>query len=172
MAGKRQSRAPRARAVAAPEPEPVTQGEYSSPACYLHEFDGDSAHSGFAVKRVQEPKSAQDGHRVLVDRLWPRGISKARAALDEWCADIAPSTALRRWYHADLSRWREFRTRYRAELHAQPTALEPLRERAARQRVTLLYAARDTQRNHALVLREVLEERAPTAPRRDRTRQA
>lgn len=146
--------------------------EFSSPACYLHEFGGDDAHAGFAVKRVQEPPSAADGHRVLVDRLWPRGVSKVRAALDEWCVDVAPSTALRQWYHADPSRWSDFRTRYRAELHAHKTALEPLRERAARQRVTLLYAARDTQRNHALVLREVLEEPRPTAPRRARTRQA
>jgi uncharacterized protein YeaO (DUF488 family) len=146
--------------------------EFSSPACYLHEFAGEPAPAGLAVKRVQEPPSAQDGHRVLVDRLWPRGISKARAALDEWCTDVAPSTALRRWYHANLSRWPEFRTRYRAELHAHAAALEPLRERAARQRVTLLYAARDTQRNHALVLREVLQERPRAAPRRAGTRQA
>jgi uncharacterized protein YeaO (DUF488 family) len=157
MAGKRKSRAPRARAVA---PERVTPGEFSSPACYLHEFTGDPVHTGFAVKRVQEPPSAEDGHRVLVDRLWPRGISKVRAA---------PSTALRKWYHADLSRWAEFRTRYRAELRAHPAALEPLRERAKQERVTLLYAAHDPQRNHALVLRETLESR-PRSTRRPRAR--
>lgn len=167
MGGKRRSRAPRAPAGA---PERVTPGEFSSPACYLHEFAGEQAPAGFAVKRVQEPSSTEDGHRVLVDRLWPRGISKARAALDEWCAEVAPSTALRKWYHADPSRWSEFRTRYRAELRAHAAELQPLRDRATRERVTLLYAARDTQRNHALVLREVLEKQPPAA-RRARTRQ-
>ena len=146
--------------------------ELSSPACYLHEFAGDDAPAGFAVKRIQEPPGAADGYRVLVDRLWPRGISKARAALHEWCADVAPSTVLRQWYHANLSRWPEFRSRYRAELNTHAMLLQPLRECAARERVTLLYAARDTQRNHALVLREVLEKRPSAAVRRGRTRQS
>ena len=169
MASRRKSRAGRA----GQEPvETAAPSELSSPACYAHEFAGDDALAGFAVKRIQEPPAAVDGYRILVDRLWPRGISKARAALDEWCVDVAPSTALRKWYHANLSRWPEFRRRYRAELDTHAALLQPLRERAARERVTLLYAARDTQRNHAVVLREVLEERPPAAARRARTRQS
>jgi uncharacterized protein YeaO (DUF488 family) len=91
-----------------------------------------------------------------VDRLWPRGISKRHAALDEWLVELAPSTSLRQWFHRDPARWLEFARRYRAELRAQAGALQSLRQRAAQQRVTLLYAARDPLRNHALVLRDVL----------------
>jgi uncharacterized protein YeaO (DUF488 family) len=92
---------------------------------------------------------------VLVDRLWPRGISKQRA-LDDWLVELAPSTALRKWFHQDRTRWIGFARRYRAELRTQAAALEALRRRAAQQRVTLLYAAHDPRRNHAVVLRDVL----------------
>lgn len=138
---------------------------FSSPACYLHEFEAESAlQAGVQIKRIHEARCAQDGFRVLVDRLWPRGISKERAALDEWRADLAPSTALRKWFAHDPRRWPEFRQRYRAELRAHAALLQPLRERAAQQRVTLLYAARDPRTNHALVLRNVLRAAAPAAP--------
>ena len=97
-----------------------------------------------------------DGYRVLIDRLWPRGISKQRAALEAWLTELAPSSALRTWFHHDPKRWRDFARRYRAELRAQPLLLQTLRERARRQRVTLLYAARDERVNHAVLLREAL----------------
>jgi uncharacterized protein YeaO (DUF488 family) len=139
---------------------------FSSPACYLHEFGSEGASQpGVQIKRIHEPRCAQDGLRVLVDRLWPRGISKERAALDEWRADLAPSTALRKWFAHDPRRWPEFRQRYRAELRAHAALLQSLRDRAAQQRVTLLYAARDPRTNHALVLRNVLRATAPAAKR-------
>ena len=111
-----------------------------------------------AVKRVYDSLDAADGLRVLVDRLWPRGLSKDAAALDEWAKAVAPSTALRQWLHADPGRWPEFPARYRAEL-AEPgpaAALRSLRATAAQGKVTLLYGTRDEKRNHALVLRDVL----------------
>ena len=116
---------------------------------------------GIALKRIYEAPESADGHRVLIDRLWPRGISKKRAALDAWLRDLAPSTALRTWFHHDPKRWREFVRRYRAELRAQAPLLQTLRQRARRQRVTLLYAARDARMNQGTVLRELLRRRAP-----------
>jgi uncharacterized protein YeaO (DUF488 family) len=143
-------------------------GAFSSPACYLHEFEQASsgkppaAAHGVGVKRIYDAPASDDGYRVLIDRLWPRGVSKERARLDAWLAQLAPSTALRTWFHRDLKRWPEFTRRYRAELRGQRLLLQALRERARRQRVTLLYAARDTRVNHATVLRAVLQ-RAPRA---------
>jgi uncharacterized protein YeaO (DUF488 family) len=107
------------------------------------------------VRRIYDPPG-EDGQRVLVDRLWPRGISRERAALAAWVPELAPSPALRRWFGHDPERWVEFRHRYRAERLAQAAGLERLRESAARAPVTLLYGARDPEHNHALVLREVL----------------
>ena len=122
---------------------------------------------GITTKRIYDAPEKTDGYRVLVDRLWPRGISKKRAALDAWLTDLAPSTALRTWFHHDPKRWREFARRYRAELRARAPLLQTLRARARRQRVTLLYGARDARLNEATVLREVLMHRAPrAAPRR------
>ena len=97
--------------------------------------------------------------RVLVDRLWPRGVSKETLVVDFWLKDAAPSDALRRWYGHDPRRWESFAARYRAELARRPDPLRLLDELRRRGRVTLLYGARDTARNHAVVLREVLEER-------------
>ncbi len=140
-------------------------GTFSSPACYLHEFDSRPAGTpGVHIKRIHDERSDEDGVRLLVDRLWPRGISKERAALDAWRADLAPSTALRKWFMHDPQRWTEFRQRYRAELRALAPQLQALRELAAAQRVTLLYAARDPRINHAIVLRDALR-RTPAAPR-------
>ena len=141
-------------------------GEYSSPACFVHEFEGpEGAPNGLAIKRIYDPPERRDGFRVLVDRLWPRGLSRERAAIDAWLTELAPSTALRRWFHHDPARWTEFRRRYRAELHAQTQQLQALRTRAAKQRVTLLYGARDERINHAIVLRDLLRK-----PSRARTR--
>lgn len=136
-----------------------TAAAYSSPACYLHEFLAAAprrAARGVAIKRIHDPPERADGCRVLIDRLWPRGVSRQRAALDEWLRDLAPSAALRQWFHRDLRRWREFGARYRAELRARTAELAVLRRRAREQRVTLLYAARDERMNHARVLQEVL----------------
>lgn len=109
------------------------------------------------LKRAYEAPAASDGQRVLVDRLWPRGLTKARAGIDLWLKEVAPSTALRRWYGHDPARWEAFRQRYRTELEAHP-ALDALRAQARQGTITLVYAARDAQHTHALVLRELLEQ--------------
>lgn len=108
------------------------------------------------LKRVYAPASAEDGTRVLVDRLWPRGVSKARAALGSWNKDAAPSTELRQWFGHDPARWEGFRERYRAELKHNPEAVEALHTLARQGPVTLLFGARDEVHNEAVVLREVL----------------
>lgn len=113
----------------------------------------------FRIKRVQEQPASDDGKRYLVDRLWPRGVGKARAALDGWIKEVAPSPELRVWFGHDPARWEEFSRRYRLELAApevQPL-LDDLRDQAGEGPVTLLYAARDPAHNHALVLKAVLE---------------
>ena len=116
----------------------------------------------FVVKRVYEQPDPDDGYRALVDRLWPRGMRKDKAAIDEWAKDLAPSAELRSWYHQDLdARREEFAARYREELSASEAVEDFLRRTGGQERVTLLYAARDTQHNHALVLRDVLQERPP-----------
>ncbi|MCK8610438.1 DUF488 domain-containing protein [Agromyces sp. C10] len=108
---------------------------------------------GFAMKRVYEPAAASDGYRVLVDRLWPRGISKERAELDEWAKDVAPSPELRaEWHRADGDRFAEFAARYRAELDDNLAAGALLAAGRERGRVTLLFGARDERVNHAAVL--------------------
>ena len=107
-------------------------------------------------KRVYEPPAPDDGRRVLVDRLWPRGLTKADAHVDVWLKEVAPSPNLRRWFGHQPERWPQFRERYLAELAANP-ALERLRELIAEGPVTLLFAARDTDRNDAVVLAELLE---------------
>lgn len=146
-----------------PRPPPADEDDaprgYSSPACLLHELPPPpetSRTQGVAIKRIYEPADSGDGFRVLIDRLWPRGVSRQRAALDAWLTELAPSTALRSWFHHDLTRWPEFARRYRAELRAQAPLLQQLRQRAQAQRVTLLYGARDPRVNHAVVLRDVL----------------
>jgi uncharacterized protein YeaO (DUF488 family) len=111
--------------------------------------------SGPRIKRIYEPRTPDDGVRVLVDRLWPRGISKARAGLDLWLKDAAPSAALRDWFGHRPERWAEFQRRYREELR-DSAALEQLREISRTQRVTLLYAARDEEHNEAAALADFL----------------
>ena len=109
------------------------------------------------LKRAYEPPGREDGVRILVDRLWPRGVAKADAALK----DIAPSAALRQWFAHDPARWDEFRQRYAEELRGHADLLEPLRERARKGPLTLVYSARDEAHNDAVVLREVLLGRRP-----------
>ena len=110
------------------------------------------------LKRIYEPPDPSDGYRVLVDRVWPRGVSKEKAAVAEWAKELAPSTELRKWFGHDPERFREFRTRYRRELDRAAEALAALRKRSKRQRVTLVYSAKDEQHNQAVVLREYLTE--------------
>ncbi|HEY6612509.1 MAG TPA: DUF488 family protein [Pseudomonas sp.] len=109
-------------------------------------------------KRVYQPTTADDGYRVLVDRLWPRGCSKASLPLDEWLRELAPSDGVRQAFAHDPGRFAAFRAAYRAELAAQPALWQPLLERARRGTLTLLYAAHDEQFNNARVLAEFLDE--------------
>ncbi|GBD28284.1 hypothetical protein HRbin31_00297 [bacterium HR31] len=113
------------------------------------------------VRRVYEPPEPQDGFRVLVDRLWPRGLSKEAARVDLWARELAPSDRLRRWFGHDPLKWEEFRRRYREELSRSPARelVQRLAERARRGTVTLLFGARDERHNNAVVLAEVLQER-------------
>jgi uncharacterized protein YeaO (DUF488 family) len=110
------------------------------------------------MKRGYEPPSSRDGRRILVDRLWPRGLSRQRAQIDEWMKELAPSDRLRRWFGHDPRRWAEFKERYRAELGRHREALVELARRTARERITLVFGARDPQHNNAAVLKELLEE--------------
>jgi len=113
------------------------------------------------LKRVYDPPSTDDGQRVLVDRLWPRGLKREEARLDDWLREVAPSDELRRWFGHDPARWDEFQQRYRRELagEQQQSAVERLRERAVSGPLTLLFAARDAEHCNARVLRDYLSER-------------
>lgn len=117
--------------------------------------------SDVGLKRAYEAPAAADGARILIDRLWPRGIKKADAAIDRWLKELAPSTELRRWFGHEVERWPEFRRRYRAELDRHRELVEELRALARRQRVTLVYGAKDEAHNDAVVLAELLGEPAP-----------
>lgn len=109
------------------------------------------------IKRIYDAPARGDGHRVLVDRLWPRGISKRRAKLDEWLPELAPSAELRKWFGHDPARWQQFRERYRAELDRKAALTARIRHRALDQPVTLLYSARDPLHNQAVVLKQFIE---------------
>lgn len=117
------------------------------------------SHRMLRIKRVYEAPAPEDGMRVLVDRLWPRGLSREKAAVDRWMKEIAPSDELRRWYSHDRARYDEFRTRYRAELNERQTAVHELLTAALSATVTLLYSSRNTDINNAVVLRDYMEER-------------
>lgn len=110
------------------------------------------------LKRAYEPAAAEDGYRVLVERLWPRGLSKERARVDRWIKEAGASTELRRWFGHDPARWEEFRRRYADEVRARPDVLEELRDVLREHRtVTFLFAARDEEHNNAVALKELLE---------------
>lgn len=113
--------------------------------------------SSIAIKRVYEPAADSDGQRVLVDRLWPRGVRKEDARLDEWLKEIAPSDELRKWFGHDPERWTEFQKRYREELKGKGEALEQLRALTAKGKVTLLFGAHDEKHNNAVVLADYLK---------------
>ena len=118
------------------------------------------------LKRAYDAPSRSDGTRILIDRLWPRGVKKATAAIDMWVKDIAPSTALRKWFGHDPARWQQFRRRYLDEIHRQRDRLDELRALAERGRITLVFAAHDEAHNDAIVLRDILLGRAHV-PRSD-----
>jgi len=109
------------------------------------------------LKRAYEPATEDDGTRILVERLWPRGVSKEKAAIDLWLKELAPSTELRKWYAHDQARWDEFRWRYRAELDDKGQALSDLKRRLNEGPVTFVYAAKDEEHNSAILLKEYLE---------------
>lgn len=111
------------------------------------------------LKRVYEKPARQDGFRILVDRLWPRGLTKERAAVKLWLKEVAPSAELRKWFGHDAAKWRQFERRYRMELREQKEALELLKQKSRGHTVTLVYAARDEEHNEAVVLKAVLEGR-------------
>lgn len=108
------------------------------------------------IKRTYEKAARDDGRRVLVERLWPRGIKKTAMPLDAWMKEVAPSTELRKWFGHQVERWPEFQRRYRAELADHPDAVAELARAAKRGKLTLLYSARDTEHNGAVVLRDYL----------------
>jgi uncharacterized protein YeaO (DUF488 family) len=111
------------------------------------------------LKRAYEPSAADDGTRILIDRLWPRGVRKADAAIDQWIKDIAPSTALRKWFDHDPARWQEFRRRYAVEIHEHPEQISRLRALARQGPITLVFSAHDEVHNDAVALRDFLLKR-------------
>lgn len=118
------------------------------------------------IKRVYEAPSAQDGCRLLVERLWPRGVGKEAACLDGWLREAAPSTKLRQWFNHDPARWREFQRRYRAELEAQPESWQPILAAAEEGPVTLLFSSRDAEHNNVVALHAFLSEQRSRRLRR------
>jgi uncharacterized protein YeaO (DUF488 family) len=117
------------------------------------------------LKRAYEPPVSSDGFRLLIDRLWPRGLSRERAKLDEWDKELAPSTELRKWFGHEPSRFEEFRLRYIDELRGQRPALSGLRRRARERRLTLVFSAKDVEHNDAVVLLEILKRGLPRKAR-------
>lgn len=109
------------------------------------------------IKRVYDDKSNDDGYRVFIDRLWPRGVKKEDAHFDEWLKDLAPTTELRKWFDHDPERFDEFLKRYKKELENNKDELDKLRNKAKSQKITLLFAAKDREMNNAVVVKEVLE---------------
>lgn len=124
------------------------------------------------VKRVYDPSGPEDGTRFLVDRLWPRGLTKEKAMIDQWLKEAAPSEELRRWFGHDPHRWTEFQRRYFSELARQSESLQMIREKAQKGTVTLLYGARDRDHNNAVALKQYLEKRGSGSAhtKRDMTR--
>ena len=111
------------------------------------------------LKRVYEPADKDDGFRVLVDRLWPRGVSKEKAKLDLWLKEIAPTTELRKWFDHDPIKWKEFQKRYAGELRQNADSVKLLRDKAKTHTLTLIYAARDEEHNEAIVIRDLLSKK-------------
>ncbi len=117
------------------------------------------------TKRAYEPTSKTDGARILVERLWPRGIKKEALSLDTWLKDVAPSTELRQWFQHDPAKWQEFRERYSRELEENPEPWQRLLSRARRGRLTLVYSSHDEEHNNAVALKEFLEQKLKSSAR-------
>ena len=113
------------------------------------------------IKRVYDPFSSTDGTRLLVERLWPRGVKKTSLEIKSWLKDVAPSAELRKWFSHDPAKWNEFRSRYFAELEANPDAWQPIIEVARHGTVTLIYSSHDTEHNNAIALEEFLKRHLP-----------
>jgi uncharacterized protein YeaO (DUF488 family) len=109
------------------------------------------------IKRVYDPVSADDGKRILVDRLWPRGINKDKAHIDEWLKDIAPSNELRKWYSHDPAKWAEFKKRYKKEIAEETERLKKIKAEARKQTVTLLFSSKELELNNAVALKEMID---------------
>lgn len=111
------------------------------------------------IRRAYEPAQGDEGYRVLVDRLWPRGLSKGDLAYEQWCKDLAPSTELRRWFNHEVEKWPEFRKRYQAELHMPPQQahIQEIIKAAKGRRITLIYGAKDQEHNQAVVLAKEIQ---------------
>ena len=125
-----------------------------------HEFSLRKGWTMILLKRAYDRSTRADGKRLLVERLWPRGIKKSDLPLDDWVKDIAPSTELRKWFSHDPAKWTEFRRRYRAELVTKPEIWKPLLEAARKSTITLVYSSHDAEHNNAVVLKEFLDSRA------------
>jgi len=110
-----------------------------------------------SIKRIYDPASPDDGKRILIDRLWPRGVKKEDAKIDEWLRDIAPSDELRKWFAHDPKKWKEFKERYKKELKDKDEILARLKKEMRQGDVTLLYSARDEEHNNAIALKEMLK---------------
>ena len=119
-----------------------------------------------ALKRAYEPVSRADGTRILVERLWPRGISKARLRVDDWLKDAGPSTELRKWFGHDPEKWDQFRRRYFRELRTRPEAWQPIVSASRRGKVTLVYSSHDAEHNNAVALQQYLRAKTRRAPRK------
>ena len=112
----------------------------------------------FKIKRVYDPVSVDDGKRILVDRLWPRGIKKEKVHIDEWLKEISPSNELRKWYSHDPAKWAEFKKRYKQEIAGKEELLKKIKAEARKQTVTLLFSSKELERNNAVALKEMLDE--------------
>jgi uncharacterized protein YeaO (DUF488 family) len=113
--------------------------------------------NGIQIRRIYEPPAPDDGARLLVDRLWPRGVKKTELRLASWLREVAPPDALRQWFQHDPAKWSEFQRRYAAELEKNPQAWEPILQAARKGKVTLLFAAKDAEHNNAVALKAFLE---------------
>jgi uncharacterized protein YeaO (DUF488 family) len=120
---------------------------------------GDLSTMNIRIKRVYEEADGEDGKRILVDRLWPRGLTKEKAKVDLWLKEVAPSTELRKWFAHDVARWAEFQARYLEELKRNKEDLSILEQEAAKGTITLVYGAKDQQHNEAVILQELLKSR-------------
>jgi len=110
------------------------------------------------IKRIYETASSEDGKRILVDRLWPRGIKKEDAEIDEWLKEIAPSDTLRKWFAHDPAKWQVFKTKYAHEIRVKSDLIERLRKESRKSTVTLLFSAKDSEHNNAVALKEIIEQ--------------